>query len=275
MKSGLLHIADLLLSKTGIDITRFDADFLDKSLRKRIEATNCVAIKEYSALLEANKEEANCFINSLLVGYSEFFRNPLTFSVLESIILPSIIMKKAAAKQREVRIWSTACAAGQEAYSLAILLEEHKAGNSENIAYRIFATDKSGPQLNQAREGKYPAQALNNITLKRLGHWFSKHGNIYTINDELKKHIDFSEFDLFNEKLGCPSASIFGGFDIVMCANLLFYYKPEFQKKILRKIKNCIALGGYLVTGETERDILLKNNYYEVFPQSAIFGDAI
>jgi chemotaxis protein methyltransferase CheR len=271
MKTRFPHIADLLFSLNGFDVSGFDADFLDKSIRKRIETTNCSTTKDYSYLLEANNEEGTCLINSLFVSYSQFFRNPLTFSVLESIILPSISLKKSGPKNKEVRIWSTACAAGQEAYSLAMLLEEQKAGNQKNIGYRIFATDKSVSQLNEARKAKFPDTALKNLTMTRLGRWFTKHGNIYTINDELKKHIDFSEFDLFNEKLGCPPASIFGGFDIVICANILFYYKPEFQMKILRKIENCLALGGYLITGETERDILLKNNYNEAFPQSAIF----
>jgi chemotaxis methyl-accepting protein methylase len=78
-------------------------------------------------------------------------------------------------------------------------------------------------------------------------------------------------FDLFSEQLSCPPASIFGDFDLMVCANLLFYYKNEDRKIILKKAGKCLAKGGFIITGETERDILIRHNYHEVFPQSAIF----
>jgi len=78
-------------------------------------------------------------------------------------------------------------------------------------------------------------------------------------------------FDLFDEQLLCPPGCIFGDFDLVLCSNLLFYYKDEYRKSILERIGKCMKSGGYLVTGEVERDILLCHNFREVFPQSAIF----
>jgi len=107
--------------------------------------------------------------------------------------------------------------------------------------------------------------------MKRVKQWFTKHADTYTIKPELKENIDFSVFDLFSEQLSAPPASIFGDFDLVVCANLLFYYKPEYQKVIVLKTGSSLANNGYLVVGETERDILQKHNYHEVFPQSAIF----
>jgi chemotaxis methyl-accepting protein methylase len=107
--------------------------------------------------------------------------------------------------------------------------------------------------------------------LKRVNQWFTKKSDTYSVKQELKKNIDFSVFDLFSGQFSSPPASIFGEFDIVVCANLLFYYKDEFRQAILEKTGNCMATGGYLVTGETERQILTDHNYTETFPQSAIF----
>ena len=107
--------------------------------------------------------------------------------------------------------------------------------------------------------------------MKRVNQWFTKHSDIYTVIPELKEHIDFSVFDLFSENLIAPPASIFGDFDLVICANLLFYYKPEFQEVIIEKTGKCMAKDSYLVVGEAEREILKKLNYCEEFPQSAIF----
>ncbi len=107
--------------------------------------------------------------------------------------------------------------------------------------------------------------------MKRVSKWFTKLGDSYLVNDELKENIEFSVFDLFNERYSCPPTSIFGDFDIIVCANLLFYYKPEYRKKIIKKTSNSLSKNGYLITGETERDILMQTGFREVYPQTAIF----
>ena len=264
-------IVGILMSLHGIDLTKFDAYFLERSVRKRIKETHCASEAAYFNILENNKKEGIILLDSLNISYTDFFRNPLTFAVLERIILPSVILKRGNARQKEIRIWSAACAGGQEAYSLAMLMEEQINEGTNKLNYRIFVTDLKGPQVNAAQEGRYAATDLNNLNLNRVNQWFTRNGDTFTVKNELKKNIDFSVFDLFNDQLSCPPASIFGDFDLVICANILFYYRPEYQNKIIKKISDSMAQGGYLVTGETERDRLLKQNYIEVFPQSCIF----
>ena len=266
MKEKNKHIINRLFQIRGIDVSKYDEVFLYKSLQKRIAKTVCDSEEAYFSFLD--NSEAEKLVDSLQISYSAFFRNPLTFAVLENIILPSLIQKR---RTKEIRIWSAACAAGQETYSLAVLLEELKSNDNSKTNYRIFATDKSEEQINKAKDGLYVVNALNNLSLKRVNQWFTKEGDIYTIKPDLKKNIDFSVFDLFDSQLSCPPNSIYGDFDIIMCANLLFYYKPEFRKTIIEKITDSLVLGGYLITGEAERDILLNNNYKELFSKSAIF----
>ena len=264
------QLAKLLLRLHGVDVSRYEKSFLDKALRKRLDDNHCASLEEYCVCLEQNNQEAGKLLGSLKISYSEFFRNPLTFAVLEQIILPALVLKKRKSKSKEIRVWSAACAAGQESYSLSMLLEELKTGGNE-ISYRIFATDQCEAQVNEARNGRYPAEALNNLNLKRVKQWITKRGDTYTVKPALKNYINFSVFDLFSEELCCPPESLFGDFDLVVCANLLFYYKSEYRKNILEKAEKCLADGGYLITGETERDILISNNFREVFPKSAIF----
>jgi chemotaxis methyl-accepting protein methylase len=278
----------------GIDVSKYDESFLDKSLQKRIRETHCGSLEKYCTFLEQDNKERNIFLDSLHVNYSEFFRNTLTFAVLERIVLPgmgrqgevlkcgrkevrkcgsmgSMGRERVHTRKRELRIWSAACAGGQEAYSLAILLEELKNSDSEKFNYRIFATDQDETQVNEARKGEYSAAALNNLSLKRANQWFIRHGETYTVKPELKKNMEFSVFDLFSENLSSPPGSIFGDFDLVFCANLLFYYKDKYRKTILDKTGNCLADGGFLVVGEAEREILMNYGYREVFPQSGVF----
>lgn len=266
---ALKSLVDKQLIST--DVSKYDERFLRNTFQKRIQENNFTDANEYLELIKQNTNEVSLFFNSLQIGYSEFFRNSLTFSVLEKITLPSLIQKKKESKRKEIRIWSAACSGGQEPYSLAILMEELKNGDAEKFSYRIFATDQNEAMLNEARKGNYTQNALNNLNLKRLNHWFTKKGETFTVKQELKDTIDFSVFDLFSDQFSCPPASIFGDFDIIVCANLLFYYKNDFRLAILEKTGNSLAKGGYLVTGETERQILIDHNYTEAFTQSAIF----
>lgn len=271
MKEKNSVITDLLLKVHGVDVSKYDDSFLNRSIQKRIKATNCDTAKAYYKFLEQDGKEGANFVNSLNISYTEFFRNPLTFAVLERIVLPSIASHNSKTRRKEIRIWSAACATGQETYSLAMLLDELISGDNNKINFRIFATDQDDMQVNKANEGQYSANALDNVSLKRVKQWFTQRNDTFAIKPELKTNIDFSVFDLVNEQSGCPPASIFGDFDLVVCANLLFYYKPEYQKIIVEKAGKCLANGGYLITGETERDILMGYNFREVFPQSAIF----
>jgi len=257
----------------GIDISKYDEAFLNKSLMRRMKETMFESESTYYSYLEQSHSESDIFLNSLQINYTEFFRSTLTFSVLEKIIIPSIILKKLSSTRNEIRIWSAACAGGQETYSLAMLLHELINCHSGEINFRIFATDQSEIQIKEAQIGQYPESALNSLKLKRVNQWFTKLGDTYIIKPELKENIEFSVFDLLNDKYSCPPTSIFGDFDLIVCANILFYYNPEFQKKIIKKTRNCMSENGYLITGEAERNLLIQSGFQEVYPQSAIFRE--
>jgi len=264
-------ITDFILQTQGIDLSKYENVFLDKSVQKRMDDTSCKSETDYHTYLKQSLIESEIFLNSLQISYTEFFRNSLTFSVLEKIIIPSIAMKSKSSSRNGIRIWSAACAGGQETYSLAMLLNESSNGHGEKINFRIFATDQSEIQIKEAQLGQYSESSLNCVNQKRTKQWFTKKGDTYYVKPELKENIDFSVFDLFSDQFSCPPTSIFGDFDIIFCANLLFYYNSESQKKIIKKARNCLSKNGYLITGETEREILIKSGFIEVYPQSAIF----
>ncbi len=253
-----------------LDISMYEDSFLEKTIKSRMNETFCQTGEEYYSHLINNSDEPLVLLYHLGNSYSEFFRNPLTFAYLEQLILPLLIEKKKAGKEKEIRIWSAACASGQEAYSLAILCDE-LIETSADISCRIFATDINQQEIAQAQRGIYLPAQLSKVTLKRAQTYFSRRGENYSILPRVKDYIDFSVFDLLSEKLACPPVSIYGNFDLVFCSNLLFYYKPEYRQHILDKTDHCLSHGGYLVTGETEREIVKHNYYREIFPNSAIF----
>ena len=202
---------------------------------------------------------------------ANFSENPLTFAYLEQIILPSLLEKKKIKKENQIRIWSAACASGQEAYSTAILCDELIEAKKVDINYLIFATDVDPKVLEQAERGHYQPATLGKVTLKRIQTYFIRKGENYSIAPSIMSYVDFSIFDLLSGAGTCPPASIYGNFDLIFCSNLLFYYKPEYRIRMLEKIGNSLSSGGYLITSETEREIIKGNSYREVFVNSAIF----
>jgi chemotaxis protein methyltransferase CheR len=271
MQVNLRPVTDLLLQWKGIDLSKYAVTFLNQTIQKRIGETQCGSVGDYRHYLEQHEEEVQRLIDSLQISYSGFFRNSLTYSVLEHIVLSSVVLKRKNTKRKEIRIWTAACAAGQESYSIAMLMEEFNKGTGRDIDYRIFATDQNPSQVNEAMLGSYPSEALNGLSLKRAEKWFLKQADSFLVKPELRKNIDFSVFDLLDERYSSPPVSIFGDFDLVVCANLLFYYTPVYQKKIIEKAGSSLAPGGYFMTGETERSILMQHNLKEIIPQSAIF----
>lgn len=272
MNNEFKLIVNFLEKLSDRDFSKYNHSFLSKLLAKRMFELNSVTVPEYLHKLTSESNEIKLLHDSLQISYSEFFRNKLTFEVLETVILPELILKAKNENRNEIRIWSAACSAGQEAYSLAIILKEVSELYRNKIKFRIFASDQSKEQISIAQKGFYSIRSLNNVSLARLNKWFALSDNHnYEISSELKQCIEFSEFDLFNNEFNFPATSIYGDFDLVFCANLLYYYKPFYQKKILDKMSLSLSEGGYVVTGEIERDVLLTNNYKEVFPYSAVF----
>lgn len=267
------NMTELFLNKHGMDISMYDETFVNKTILQRIEFTGCSDLIDYSCFVAETEKEAALFAGLLQVSYSEFFRNKLTFSVLETIVLPEMVFRKRNSKSKEIRIWSAACAGGHEPYSLAMILE-NLIGQHDKIRYRIFGTDKDETQVNIARLGHYAKESVGNVTRKQFEKWFVQSGNSYAVIPELKKHCEFSIFDLLS-KHSSPPESIYGDFDLVLCANILFYYKPAYQKIMVDKISASLAEDGLLICGETEREILKAGNFKEVFPQSAIFRKKI
>lgn len=271
MNHQLSELLQFINSNQQIDISFFDEKFLEKSVMKRIEDLGLSNLDAYLFKLQTDLDEIKFLNESLHINYSEFFRNSLTFSCLEQIIIPHLFEVKKANNEKEIRIWSAACAAGQEAYSIAILLDEFVKKRKTNIRYRIFGTDACPKEIKHANKGIYSPASISKVSFERIQKYFTQTDKNYSIDSTIKENVDFSVFDLLENQLTCPPASIFGNFDIIFCSNILFYYKPEYRKIILEKLAASRSNNSYIITGEAEREILKSNKYMEVFLNSGIF----
>lgn len=254
MRDELRIIKTLMKQTYGRDISIYDNSFLMKSLERRWVATGVNNVVEYCRCLEKNSSEADAFYSSLNISYSQFFRDPLTFALLEQSIFPILISHKP--KGSEIRIWSAGCSSGQEAYSMAILFSDLIEVIGKDVRLRIFATDISQEALDAGRAGVFDQNSVQNVKMKHLNKYFTKEGETYKIVSQLREYISFSNYDLLDLSSVNPPESIYGDFDIVMCSNMLFYYQFNLKRLIIKKLQQAICTCGYLITSEAEKKII-------------------
>jgi chemotaxis protein methyltransferase CheR len=252
----LHEVVDVIRQVHGVDVSCYEESFLVKSLEKRRQATAVGTAAGYIAHLAQERTEAEALCRSLRISYSEFFRSPLDFALLEQFILPDLVEKSVRKNCSELRVWSAGCATGEEAWSVAILLDEMASAREHAVPFRIFATDRLDAQLAFARKGVYGASTLGNVRLRHLQRGFSQQGESFAVVPRIKARVDFSAYDLLDKHTSCPPASIYGHFDLVVCCNVLLYYRQPAKRFILNKVGGCLASGRYLMIGETERQIV-------------------
>jgi chemotaxis protein methyltransferase CheR len=253
-------------------MSAYDELFLLKSIDRGRLTAGDGTIAAYADRLAGCRAEAETFCQSLRIAYSEFFRDPLVFALLERSVLPSLVPANGESGQREIRIWSAGCAAGQEAWSVAILLDELSSTLPQPLPFRIFATDLPGPDLDLARSGVYSPEAVGNVRFRHLRTHFSRNGESYAILPRLRDRVEFSAYDLLDARSASPAESIYGDFDLVLCCNLLFYYRPPVRTRVLAKIRRALAPGGYLVTGGAEREIVgRQSGLRPLNPDASVF----
>ena len=257
MNIDTTSIIQIMYHGFGRDLSIYNKEFFEKTVSRRLESLGILSFSDYLNYLSQSKTEVDLLWSALNINYSEFFRNSLTFAILEQSVLPKIIESKSGGG--EIRIWSAGCSFGQEAYSIAILLDKLTALKENAVRYRILGSDTSLTALSVAQKGSYNASAMANVSLKCCADYFSKAGDIYTISQKIQNKVTFTAYDLLDSSSDFPPESIFGDFDLVLCCNLLFYYQAKQQKIIIDKIIRATAHGGYLVTGEAEKYLLMKS----------------
>lgn len=270
MNIDFTEIIQLLAQTFKLNITQFEETFIMQILDKRIKVLNLHNLNEYYTFLKLNEDEIKVLAQRLNIHHTDFFRSSVIFAHLEQWILPRMLDSKM--KKNELRIWSAGCASGQEPYSLAMIIENINATRPVKKRYRIIATDISESILTKAITGEFYEKDVQNIRLKDINEYFIKSGDRYKVSDRLKKNISFSQYDLLDNLSASPHESIYGGFDLILCSNVLFYYKEECQKSIILKLVNALDKDGYLVTGEVEKQTVAQySGMQSVVSPSPIF----
>jgi len=243
LEAALDRISEMLQRSTGHDFSHYKRGTVLRRLRRRVLLRRPPSLDEYLDVLGKDAQEANLLAKDLLIGVTEFFRDPEAFEHLALRALPHIIAANGA--DEGLRIWVPGCASGEEAYSLGILLREKLAEVSQAPRVQIFATDIDVEAIAEARQARYPADIAEHVTPARLARFFTRHGSTYQVTKEIREMCVFSEHSLIRD----PP---FLGLHLISCRNLLIYLDAELQKKLVPVFHYALRPGGYLFLGPSE-----------------------
>jgi len=214
-----------------------------RRIERRLLLNQSLDLDEYAQRLSADAGELNALYKDLLIGVTKFFRDHEAFARLEREVLPHVVEQ--VPPDEELRIWVAGCGTGEEAYSLAILLDEQLPAARRRDNIKIFATDVHRASLEFASAGLYDEASLSEVTPARLQRYFVRRGKAFQVSPELRRMIVFAPHNLIKD-------APFTKLNLISCRNLLIYLQPIAQKKVLSLFHFALKTGGVLFLGPSE-----------------------
>ena len=254
------HILEFIDTKTAFTVADFRPSFLQRRVSKRIGFSQCKNEYEYLELLKKDDEELIALIDELTIQVSWFYRNPLNWELLQTRVFAEILTQKAKQNDKLFRIWCAGCAGGEEAYTIAILLQELIEKEKLSTTIQIFATDIDRRTLDRAKRGLYNSESLKLLPHGLVEKYFTLVNEQFQISPIVKDLVHFSYFDLLDNKHLAPSESVYADFDITLCRNVLIYYQEGIQEQIFTRLSTVTATMGFIMTGESEVPIGAEKN---------------
>ncbi|WP_342165466.1 CheR family methyltransferase [Methylobacterium sp. SD21] len=242
-KATLTAIAGVLRNRTGHDFHGYKSGTFLRRVQRRMQVLSMAQIDDYVELLRTQPGEAQELFNDLLIGVTQFFRDPKEFEILEREVIPKLFADKG--RDDQIRVWVIGCSTGEEAYSLAILLREHMATLDIVPQVQIFATDLDGRALASARAARFANTISDTISPERLARWFVKEGTTYCLAKELREMCIFSQHSIIKD-------APFSRLDLISCRNLLIYLDADLQSRVIPLFHFSLKPDGTLFLGNSE-----------------------
>lgn len=239
----LARLFNHLRARTGVDFAFYKQSTLKRRIIRRMVLHKLENLEAYVRMVENNPPELDALFNDLLINVTNFFRDPSTFQVLKRKIFPRML--KAHANDSPLRIWVCGCATGEEAYSLAISLVEYFDQSRSHRLVQVFATDISDASIEKARAGIYPENIQQDVSPERLRRFFTKVNGSYQVHKSIR---DMCIFARQNVVVDPP----FSNLDLVTCRNVLIYFGPALQRRLIPLFHYALRPTGFLLLGNSE-----------------------
>ena len=244
-EDSLAKIGILLRDATSHDFSQYKQSTLVRRIERRMALHQIARQDDYIGYLQRDPAEIAALFQDLLIGVTSFFRDPDAFAALEQEAIPRLFAGKPA--DAPVRVWIPGCSTGEEAYSIAILLQEYQETLRQPFRVQVFATDIDARAIAQGRAGVYPASIATDVSPERLTRFFAldPEAEVYRIQKAIRDLLVFSEQDLIRD----PP---FSRLDLVSCRNLLIYLNGDLQRRLIPLFQYALKPDGVLFLGSSE-----------------------
>ncbi len=244
-------IRKLAYEHTGIVLPERKKHMVYSRLSRRLRNLSLSNFEQYCQRLIANEEETPHFINALTTNLTAFFREQHHFDFIEQQLIPQWQNKR----QKKLRIWSSACSTGEEAYSIAMTLSQHFPSPEWDL--KTLATDLDTNVLNHAIAGRYSNEELGSIPAKHQQRYLNliTSQQAFQFKTSLCSRLFFKQLNLLDD---WPMK---GPFDAIFCRNVLIYFDKPTKQKIINKFRDLLSDEGYLFIGHSESLNQLSNDF--------------
>ncbi len=249
IENAIQKILLVLRARTGHDFSRYKPNTIDRRIERRMAVNQIEQVDDYLKKIQNNPTEIEALFHDMLVGVTSFFRDPEAFDRLEKLLFELIAEKSASGVP--VRVWVAGCSSGEEAYSIAILLQERLEAVhgtfGATLGSQVFASDLDPRAITTARAGLYSKSISENVSPSRLARYFTIEPDIgeYRISKSIREMVVFSEHDVNKDP---PFAKL----DLISCRNLLIYFSSDLQRRLIPLFHFALNPKGILFLGSSE-----------------------
>lgn len=261
-EASLPEVLKLIEKSCGYDFNNYKSPTIIRRILRRMHHLGKKKFAEYLEQLRRDGEECKSLGKEFLIGVTKFFRDHAAFDIFAAEVLPELMRTKG--EDDVIKVWVTACSTGQEAYSLAILINEHLRRHERNIEVKIFATDIDIDAVETASRGLYPAPLLADVDPELLNRYFTKQGSHYQVAATLRKQIVFARHNILKDPPFIKN-------DIVTCRNMLIYMNNVLQRRVLSTLQYGLNSGGILFLGPSEIPSSISGTLQEVSSKWKIY----
>ncbi|MBW8688047.1 CheR family methyltransferase [Chitinophaga rhizophila] len=258
----LTEIFQLVREHSGQDFNHYKPPTITRRIAKRMAQFNVKSLEEYVQLLRQSEEESKALARDFLIGVTRFFRDKTAYDILKDQVLSRLVEEKE--EGAIIKIWVTACSTGEEAYSLAMILDQCLQEKSKWLDVKIFATDIDSNAIEFAARGTYPASIAKEVEPTLLKKYFIKEDKQYTVAPRLRKQIVFARHNILKDPPFIKN-------DLVTCRNMLIYMENVLQKQVLSSLHFALNTGGYLFLGPSESASLIRGGLEEIHQKWKIY----
>lgn len=247
-------ILSIVFKKTAYDFSQYKFPTIVRRINRRMDLLRIPELRDYCAFISQNEEEPQLLAKEFFIGVTSFFRDKDAFAALYKEVILRLVKEKN--DHEQIKVWVIACSTGQEAYTIAILIDKALQEADKSLDVKIFASDIDATSISTAARGRYQKSQLLGLDDQLLEQYFHDSDEGMTVIPRIRKQIVFATHDVLKDPPFIKN-------DLVCCRNLLIYLNAPLQESVLGSINFALNPSGYLFLGTSESPSLFRRGFTE------------